>query len=870
VRAALAVRRGWWAFLFGCALLAAGGGSALAAAFVVAAVPDWVEPIAKLPEVGEDGRSGDGSSYLLRDEQYHLGGGTVQNYFRVAYRLDTRASLESGGTFGIGFQPDYQQLRLHAVGIVRDGRLEDRTREVRTELLRREKRLEDGLLDGWHTLNVLIPDVRTGDIVDYAYTIVGFNPVFDGGFHLLQSAHFGVPLALRRLRVLHPRELALHWQVDAPGYRTEVFDRGGLTGLDLVAEQLPRRAVEDKEPDWYDPFGRLELSTAADWQAVAAWAKPRLALGFTDRGVAAALVDELGLVGDPLEVLAKAVAFVQDEIRYTGLSVGEWTHAAYPPEETLQRRYGDCKDKSVLLLALLAEAGIAARPVLVSTSWRQALAARLPSPYAFDHVVVQVLLGEREVWIDATRRREHGAFDRRTPLDFRLGLPVADGVDRLVEIPRHPLPFPDIDVVQRIDVSGEGADAMAAFTIASTYAGVEAERVLARFAADGAGQVGKEYLGYMGRYYPGIAADGMPTIAPRDQDGRVRVDERYRWPMPDSELAAILFQIDDWIPADPAPRDAPLALSGPRHVRQQIEVRIDGRWSIDVEEHSVASPWFRFDRSVRSDGQVLHLRGDWHRLDDAIAVDALDAARDSIAEAQALVDFGLDLDPPRWSWQPAALAWPGGALSCALLVGVVGWRRRRRDPLSGMLYRPADTIEALLQRTDPMAGVLLLLLASAALGMAWEQGAEFALDGSARNAGAMLGGIVGGVMKSLVAVALALLGFRLLRRPARYDSLLVAYAWSMLPWIALGLCALVAVRFRLQLFAGASVPDADDLPAIFLAFGLVIVGVGWTLYAMVSAYGRVTDSSRRRSLAAIALGVLVLAVPLVSLLMLFK
>ncbi|WP_404482684.1 transglutaminase domain-containing protein [Novosphingobium sp. BL-52-GroH] len=59
-------------------------------------------------------------------------------------------------------------------------------------------------------------------------------------------------------------------------------------------------------------------------------------------------------------------------------------------EETWQRRYGDCKGKTALLLALLRELGIEAQAVLANNSGNDnGLAERLPSPRMFDHVLVR-------------------------------------------------------------------------------------------------------------------------------------------------------------------------------------------------------------------------------------------------------------------------------------------------------------------------------------------------------------------------------------------------------------------------------------------------------------------------------------------------
>ena len=80
--------------------------------------------------------------------------------------------------------------------------------------------------------------------------------------------------------------------------------------------------------------------------------------------------------------------YVQKEIRYTGLEIGLHSHAPNPPKVVLDRHFGDCKDKSLLLISVLGAVGIDAYPALVSSSLRVHVGEILPSPLAFDHVVV--------------------------------------------------------------------------------------------------------------------------------------------------------------------------------------------------------------------------------------------------------------------------------------------------------------------------------------------------------------------------------------------------------------------------------------------------------------------------------------------------
>jgi len=125
-----------------------------------------------------------------------------------------------------------------------------------------------------------------------------------------------------------------------------------------------------------------------DWAAVGRWYGDLLTtLPRADPAVRAAARGEI--VDDRRQTLEALTAFVQQQVRYVDVEVGIGGFRPSPPHEVLDRRWGDCKDKALLLVDLLAEAGIAAHPALVYSGGRRVL-TDFPSPFQFNHVIVAV------------------------------------------------------------------------------------------------------------------------------------------------------------------------------------------------------------------------------------------------------------------------------------------------------------------------------------------------------------------------------------------------------------------------------------------------------------------------------------------------
>jgi hypothetical protein len=90
--------------------------------------------------------------------------------------------------------------------------------------------------------------------------------------------------------------------------------------------------------------------------------------------------------GDPIEAIGR---FTRG-LRYYAIEIGWSGLIPRSPETTLERAFGDCKDKAQLMVALLKRAGIAAVPVLAVAPSDRHVDELLPSPLQFNHAIVGI------------------------------------------------------------------------------------------------------------------------------------------------------------------------------------------------------------------------------------------------------------------------------------------------------------------------------------------------------------------------------------------------------------------------------------------------------------------------------------------------
>ena len=140
------------------------------------------------------------------------------------------------------------------------------------------------------------------------------------------------------------------------------------------------------------------------WNDIAKWfsggLKEQLQEGTAAARVAADLTKE---IGDPWERTAALFRYVQ-RMRYISLDLGDGGYRPAGPDKVLERKYGDCKDKATLLIAMLRSVGVKAEAVLVLTANAGAIDPGFPN-LGFNHMIAKATLSDCSVlWLDPTVR----------------------------------------------------------------------------------------------------------------------------------------------------------------------------------------------------------------------------------------------------------------------------------------------------------------------------------------------------------------------------------------------------------------------------------------------------------------------------------
>lgn len=411
---------------------------------------DWVLPssIPKPNAKYEDAPA----QFLSIDRQDYFGPEHVETYFETAVLIQSPEGLSSGN-IAIPWQAETDILTVHKARILRgDEEIDILAQGQEFTVLRRELNLELSILDGVSTAVLQPQGLRIGDIVRLAYTVRLNNPVLKNRASLILPALTAESVQQVRIRQVWPDDRDVRWQTtpDLPKPEFRKTRHGSELRLELKDVEPPKLIVS--APARYYMTATLELTEFKDWADIAELLQPL----FEEASVIdpsfelKKQADEIARrTRDKKRRAEMALRLVQEQLRYVYVALGTGGYIPLQADDAWSRRYGDCKAKTVVLVALLRALGIDAEPALVSTFYGDGMHDRLPVIGLFDHIIVRAEIDGQEYWLDGTRMGDM-SLDRLIAPPFQWALPLRQENATLMRVaqpmPTEPFGVTDISI----------------------------------------------------------------------------------------------------------------------------------------------------------------------------------------------------------------------------------------------------------------------------------------------------------------------------------------------------------------------------------------------------------------------------------------
>ncbi|MEO1076330.1 MAG: DUF3857 and transglutaminase domain-containing protein [Bacteroidota bacterium] len=324
----------------------------------------------------------EGLEQLLHRVTFKVREGQVEKRVRLVWRYGSADAVQADGNDNIYFDATSQIVEInHAATIRADGKV----RWLAPDDIEVVDYQEDyAVYTETKRISLLLPGLAVGSLSVLDYTVI--TDLESSEFLWSDDVYVQMLLPKRRLEIVVDWEpsLAVDWTREVEFLDCEAT----ANSLRCLGNDIPKPEVEDSV-NWYDELPVFVVTLASDWQEIADRARQAFDAALDTPGAVTELVRELTRDADGEEERFEAIYdFVASSIRYVSRSTAGHRVTPHLVSETAANRYGDCKDKSALLVALLREIGVDAWPVLVSTDRSRLTSVPIAGDHYFNHMIV--------------------------------------------------------------------------------------------------------------------------------------------------------------------------------------------------------------------------------------------------------------------------------------------------------------------------------------------------------------------------------------------------------------------------------------------------------------------------------------------------
>jgi len=547
--------------------------------------------------------------------------GTGERSLHAVIRIQSQGAVQQFGVLSFSYASAYERLQITLLRVHKpDGTTVDtptgNTIEMSPEVTR-----EAPLYSDLKEKQLPVRSLSVGDSLEYeVHTSIDRAQApgqFWGAYHFTPPGSMIVLAEVLNLEL--PKDKYV--RVWSPNHKPTVTEHDAVRSYSWNVVQLvpaPKtsggqdavKAKPPKDPDQGADGRKLPSAawtTFHTWEEVGEWYKalvmPRAQPTEALRSRANEITNDAKTQEDQVRAIYE---FVSSKYRYVGIDLGAGRYQPHDAAEVLANQYGDCKDKDTLLEALLRSKGFVTAPALIGAGI--AVAADVPSPAMFNHVITTVELASGRIWLDSTPGV--GPFRYLSPIirDQTALLIPPTGPAVLVKTPASaPYPFLErFEATATLDAEGKLNSKMSA-----TYHDDSEPLVrgLARNMApadwDKASQFISAALGFGGRTsnsdFRNIDDPSAPIVLTYDYQRHPFGDWNRRRIvplLPATELPRL--DNDGTVPTDD------IDLGTPRSMVAISRIRVPERYRADLPSPiHVKTDFATFDKTYRFDGKEI-------------------------------------------------------------------------------------------------------------------------------------------------------------------------------------------------------------------------------------------------------------------------
>ncbi|MCB9366819.1 MAG: DUF3857 domain-containing protein [Calditrichaeota bacterium] len=294
--------------------------------------------------------------------------------------------------------------------------------------------------------NVSFPGLAAGAVIYWKYKIApkeGREPWADDFFGGIVSFGGFEPVQEQSFEIVSDESVKIQFEMQNSHAAPTDALHSGRKSLRWEFRNLAQLVPEPDMVPSSQLVPRLVYTSFADWSDCGLYVGDR----FLDAVVVAdKAIDEFAktsfVAGSGKSAAQNIAYWVQKNIRTVPLGFGAVGYEPNTADDVWANRYGDVRDKLVLLSALLGAKGLNSYPVMMQAS--SSPFSQLPVLEQFNHMILAVPLEDDTLFLDPTPRfspPDEIAYSRTQGMACQLvpGAPILSKSSELVRVDRHAL-----------------------------------------------------------------------------------------------------------------------------------------------------------------------------------------------------------------------------------------------------------------------------------------------------------------------------------------------------------------------------------------------------------------------------------------------
>ncbi|MFH1613188.1 MAG: DUF3857 domain-containing protein [bacterium] len=326
----------------------------------------------------------------------------TSNY--TIHRIIKILSNEGKSKYGeveIGYNSSYQQAKVRKASTIKKDGTSIEAISIRNLAISEQDMYSDA-----QVVSISMPSLEKEDVIEYIVTIENFGEnIFKNNFWDTFYFQEHDPVKLSKYILTIPKSLNLKIVPQNVNIIPKIEEKNNSITYVWEMKNSTTFIHETIMPSINDILPKISITTIENWDTVWNWYH-NLCIGqFEPDEEIKNQAIKLTIDKKTKEEKIKAIYnYIVSEIRYVGIEFGINAYKPHKATEVLKNKYGDCKDKSGLMISMLESIGIKSYIALVSTIDNGEVNLDCPSPSQFNHAIVAIPDDKKEdfIFVDCT------------------------------------------------------------------------------------------------------------------------------------------------------------------------------------------------------------------------------------------------------------------------------------------------------------------------------------------------------------------------------------------------------------------------------------------------------------------------------------